>query len=110
MSQTFHAQLEHESRRNFLTDHNMRFVCDYDFDIVRMATAYIKLRIHKQRINFDTSIVDRADVLDWIHSKSYEAMDELKPRIRRRDMNKIMRGARIIEDAYRKKYLKEELC
>ena len=62
MSQSFHAQLEHESRRSFLTDHNMRFVCDYDFDIVRIATAYIKLRIHKQRINFDTTIVDRADI------------------------------------------------
>ena len=48
MSQSFHAQLEHESRRSFLTDHNMRFVCDYDFDIVRIATAYITLRINKQ--------------------------------------------------------------
>ncbi len=106
MSQSFHAQLEHESRRSFLTDHNMRFVCDYDFDIVRIATAYIKLRIHKQRINFDTTIVDRADILGWIHSKSYEAMDELKPRIRRRDMNKLMRGTRIIEESYRKHLLK----
>ena len=85
---------------------NDKYIYDYDFDIVRIATAYIKLRIHKQRINFDTTVVDRADIIGWIHTKSYEAMDELKPRIRRRDINKLMRGTRIIEDTYRKHLMK----
>jgi len=105
---TFLEQLDQESRRNFLADHNLRFIMDYDQDLIRMACAYVKLRIHKQRINFDTNIVDRADILDWIHSKSYEAIDELKPRIRRRDINKLMLGTREIEDTYRQYFIKNK--
>ena len=105
---TFLEQLDQESRKNFLADHNLRFIMDYNQDIIRMACAYVKFRIHKQRINFDTNVADRAGILDWICTKSYEAMDELRPRIRRRDMNKLLLGTRTIEDSYRKHLIKNK--
>ena len=100
---TFQEQLEHESRRSFLADHNLRFVMDYDQDLIRMACAYVKIKIFQTKINYVSYKIniDRDDIWKWTTKKSKEAMLELEPRIRRRDKNKLVHATQNIINSYR---------
>ncbi len=104
MHLSFQQQLQIEYNRNFLIEHNCKFMDKYNPYEQRLACSYLKLKIFTAKLNY-TLVSDKlADIHDLWNKHKQELEKLILRTLKRGDANKLILSANNVLQAYRKYY------